>query len=293
MKRFITRKKYNIYKIKIIIFMVIFLLSIFFSLKLLNNVNDDTIVNYLLSNTVTTNNINFIDLMNFNLSKPEAIIQNTISSVNALTEIKPVIKEEVSKEPLIYIYNTHQTEEYLPGNLANYNITPTVYMASNILKKELEKYNIYSVVEDENIKDILNKNNWNYNNSYKASRIWLNNIKEEYPSIKYFIDLHRDSVSQNVVINNISYAKMMFVLGMNYDTYEQNEQVMLKINNYLNNKYLGITKDMLYAKKNTFNQDISPGVILVEIGGNKSSLEEIYNSVTILAEAISNTLGEN
>lgn len=293
MKRFITRKKYSIYKTKIIIFMLIFLLSIFFSLKLLNNVNDDTIVNYLLSNTITTNNINFIDLMNFNLSKPETIIQNTISSVNTLTEIKPVIKEEVSKKPLIYIYNTHQTEEYLPGNLANYNITPTVYMASNILKKELEKYNIYSVVEDENIKDILNQNNWNYNNSYKASRIWLNNIKEEYPSIKYFIDLHRDSISQNVVINNISYAKMMFVLGMNYDTYEQNEQLMLKINNYLNNKYLGITKDMLYAKKNTFNQDISPGVILVEIGGNKSSLEEVYNSVTILAEAISNTLGEN
>lgn len=293
MKRFITRKKYNVYKIKIIIFIVIFLLSIIFSLKLLNNINDNTIVNYLLSNTINTTNINFIDLMNFNLSKPETIIQNTISSVNTLTEIKPVIKEETNKEPLIYIYNTHQTEEYLPGNLANYNITPTVYMASNILKKELEKYNIYSIVEEENIKDILNQNNWNYNNSYKASRIWLNNIKEEYPSIKYFIDLHRDSVSQNILINNTTYAKMMFVLGMNYDTYPQNEELILKLNTYLNNNYPGLTKDILYAKKNTFNQDISPGVFLVEVGGNKSTLEEVYNSVTILAEAISNIVGEN
>lgn len=293
MKRFITRKKYNIYKIKIIIFIVIFLLSIIFSLKLLNNINDNTIVNYLLSNTINTTNINFIDLMNFNLSKPETILQNTISSVNTLTEIKPVIKEETNKEPILYIYNTHQTEEYLPGNLANYNITPTVYMASNILKKELEKYNIYSVVEDENIKDILNENNWNYNNSYKASRIWLNNIKEEYPTIKYFIDLHRDSVSQNITINNKTYAKMMFVLGMNYDTYPQNEELILKLNTYLSNNYPGLTKDILYAKKNTFNQDISPGVFLVEVGGNKSTLEEVYNSVIVLAEAISNMIGDN
>lgn len=290
MKRFITRKKYNIYKIKLFIFFVIFLFSIFFSLKLLNKVNDDSLVNYLLNNSIS-NNFNFVDLMNFNLSKPDSIIQNTISSVTGLSEVVPVVNNDSNKDPLIYIYNTHQSEEYLAGNLANYNISPSVYMASNILKKELEKYNIYSIVEDDNIKDLLNKNGWGYNNSYKASRIWLNNIKEEYPSIKYFIDLHRDSVSQSVIIDNKSCAKVMFVLGMNYDTYEKNEKIMIDLNNYLNNKYDGISRDILYAKKNTFNQDISSGVILIEIGGNESSLEEVYNSIIILAEAISNILG--
>ncbi len=290
MKRFITRKKYNIYKIKLFIFFVIFLFSIFFSLKLLNKVNDDSLVNYLLNNSVS-NNFNFVDLMNFNLSKPDSIIQNTISSVTGLSEVVPVVNNDSNKDPLIYIYNTHQSEEYLAGNLANYNISPSVYMASNILKKELEKYNIYSIVEDDNIKDLLNKNGWGYNNSYKASRIWLNNIREEYPSIKYFIDLHRDSVSQRVTIGDKGYAKIMFVLGMNYDTYEENEKIMLDLNEFLNDNYYGISRDILYAKKNTFNQDISSGVILIEVGGNESSLEEVYNSVVVLAEAISNTLG--
>lgn len=290
MKRFITRKKYNIYKVKLFIFFVIFLFSIFFSLRLLNKVNDDSLVNYLLNNSIN-NNFNFVDLMNFNLSKPDSIIQNTISSINGLSEVVPVVNNDSNKDPLIYIYNTHQSEEYLAGNLANYNISPGVYMASNILKKELEKYNIYSIVEDDNIKDLLNKNGWGYNNSYKASRIWLNNIREEYLSIKYFIDLHRDSVSQRVTIGDKSYAKIMFVLGMNYDTYEENEKIMLDLNEFLNDNYYGISRDILYAKKNTFNQDISSGVILIEIGGNESSLEEVYNSVVVLAEAISNTLG--
>lgn len=290
MKRFITRKKYNIYKIKLFIFFVIFLFSIFFSLKLLNKINDNSLVNYLLNNSVS-NNFNFVDLMNFNLSKPDSIIQNTISSVTGLSEVVPVVNNDSNKDPLIYIYNTHQSEEYLAGNLANYNISPSVYMASNILKKELEKYNIYSIVEDDNIKDLLNKNGWGYNNSYKASRIWLNNIREEYPSIKYFIDLHRDSVSQRVTIGDKGYAKIMFVLGMNYDTYEENEKIMLDLNEFLNDNYYGISRDILYAKKNTFNQDISSGVILIEVGGNESSLEEVYNSVVVLAEAISNTLG--
>ena len=112
-------------------------------------------------------------------------------------------------------------------------------MAANILKQELEKYNVYSVVEDENIKKVLNEHNWVYKDSYSASRLWLERAKEKYPSIKYYLDLHRDSVSLTANINNKSYARIMYVLGMNYDGYENNEALMVKLNDYINDEFTG------------------------------------------------------
>ena len=164
-------------------------------------------------------------------------------------------------------------------------------MAANILKKELEKYNVYSVVEDENIKMVLNEHGWSYNNSYNASRLWLERTKERYPTIKYYLDLHRDSVSLTAKINNKSYARIMYVLGMNYDGYENNEALMVKLNEYTKEKYPGLTRDILYAKKNTFNQDFSGNVFLIEVGGNNNNFNEVYNSVLALAEIIGNVIG--
>lgn len=239
----------------------------------------------------------------FNILDASSLIKTTISEFDKVN-IKEVIKEDNIKqidkdnqnnqdthEPIIYIYNTHQSEEYISESLSNYNITPTVYMLANIIKKELDKNGIYTIVEDENIKDVLNKNNWLYKDSYKASRLWLENINKKYPTIKYYLDLHRDSVSETIVIDNKKYAKMMFVLGMNHSNYYKNEVIVKELYNYLNTKYNGIVKDTLYAKKNIFNQDFNENVFLIEIGGNENTLEEAYNSAIVLAEAISAVIG--
>lgn len=290
-KRFITRKRSNIKYFKILSIIIILIVSISLSFKYLK-LSNELIANNLFSNSVNySNDLNMLDIINFNLKGPETILENTFASVIDNKESK--VKEEPKKEPILYIYNTHQTEEYVSNTLKNYNITPTVYMASNILKQELEKYNIYSVVEDENIKNVLNDNGWSYKDSYLASRLWLKNAKEKYPTIKYFLDLHRDSVSLSATINNKQYARIMYVLGMNYDTYEQNESLLIKLNNYTKEKYPNLSRDILYAKKNTFNQDFDGNVFLIEVGGNNSNFNEVYNTVVALAEIIGNVIGSD
>ena len=287
-KRFITRKRSNVKYFKILSIVIVLIVSISLSFKYLK-LSNELIANNLFSNSVNySNDLNMLDIINFNLKGPETILENTFASVIDNKETK--VKEEPKKEPILYIYNTHQTEEYVSNTLKNYNITPTVYMASNILKQELEKYNIYSVVEDENIKNVLNDNGWSYKDSYLASRLWLKKTKEKYPTIKYFLDLHRDSVSLSTTINNKQYARIMYVLGMNYDTYEQNESLLIKLNNYTKEKYPNLSRDILYAKKNTFNQDFDGNVFLIEVGGNNSNFNEVYNTVVALAEIIGNVI---
>ena len=127
--------------------------------------------------------------------------------------------------------------------------------------------------------------------SYEASLIWLKRCKEKYPTIKYFIDVHRDSVSGNITINDRIYAKMVFVVGMNHENYKQNEELMIRLNSYLNEHYNGVMRDMIYGKKNRFNQDFDPNSILIEIGGLENNINEIYNSTLILGEALTNVIG--
>ena len=260
----------------------------------------ESLSNNLINNSIniSSNYLAYAEI--FNILDASSLIKTTISEFDKVN-IKEVIKENESninkiedlkiKEPILYIYNTHQSEEYKSESLANYNITPTVYMLANIIKKELDKNGIYTIVEDENIKDVLNKNNWLYKDSYKVSRLWLENINNKYPTIRYYLDLHRDSVSETIVIDNKRYAKMMFVLGMNHSNYEKNEVIVKKLYNYLDSKYKGIVKYTLYAKKNIFNQDFNENVFLIEIGGNENTLEEAYNSAMVLADAISSVIG--
>jgi len=244
-------------------------------------------------------NISLIGIIGKPLSKPESLLSMSFSNIGNIDyEVKNTVDnkkdEKVSKktsEPLVYIYNTHQTEEYAAGSLKEYNITPTVYMASNILKKGLDNFGINAIVEDENIVDVLRENNWKYSESYYASMLWLENAKKNYPSLDFFIDVHRDSASSSVTINDKSYAKMMFVVGMNHDGYEKNEELVIKLNDYLNENYKGLMRDIFYGKRSKYNQDFDENTILIEIGGPKNGIDEVQNSAYALADALAYVIG--
>lgn len=305
-KRFVARRGNDIYTYKVIACIFIVLLGLILTVKLLfknfTKENDNQKVEELLA--ISTNNLignlTLYDLISFNLKDPENLLKMSFSS--AKIDYKEISNKKENKEninsvsnndnkPIIYIYNTHQTEEYDAGALSYYNITPTVYMASNMLKKSLKNYDIESIVEDENILEVLNKNGWNYNDSYNVSMLWLENAIKENNSLKYFIDVHRDSVSSSVTINDKEYAKMMFVVGMNHDNYEKNESLALQLNDYLKENYEGLMRDVFYGKRSKYNQHFNENTILIEVGGPKNTITEVNNSIIALADALYHVIG--
>lgn len=292
MKRFIARKRYNYRFIKVIGVILCFIVgfglivNVLFKrvIKKSSGINVNELLAFGSNNLI--GNISFLDIINFNLSAPDSLIKIALENKE---EVKTVVS---SSKPIVYIYNTHQTEEYARGSLGYYNITPTVYMASNILKKELDGYGIMSIVEDNSIKKILNENGWKYNQSYYASKLCLENAKKKYDSLNYFIDVHRDSVSKVVEINDVKYAKMMFVVGMNHADYEENSKLVVRLNDYLNEHYKGVMRDILYSPKNKYNQNFHHNTLLVEIGGPDNTIDEVYNSVLALSEAFYYVIGD-
>ena len=100
------------------------------------------------------NNINILDFILSDNKKKIVIDTLSLGTINnniALSNIKEpkeknIVKKDSTKttkhlttEPIIYIYNTHQTEEYKTNT---YNITPTVETVSSILKEELKDLGI-------------------------------------------------------------------------------------------------------------------------------------------------------
>ena len=234
----------------------------------------------------------------FNLSfavNEMSLVHNDKYDDNIKEVIKYMNKNEETKEPLVYIYNTHQTESYSSDYMDIYGITPNVVMASYLLKNTLDKLGVPTLVEESNISEFLRLNNWKYNESYKASRFYLLDAINKYPTIKLFIDLHRDSISREnstVKINNKDYAKVLFVIGKENKNYENNLNLANLLNGKINKAYSGLSRGVLEKEgtgvNGVYNQDLSDKSILLELGGDKNNINEILNTV----EAVSNIIKE-
>jgi len=291
-KRFVTKKNNNSLIRIIITLGIIYIILNFIIAKIKGNVDESILSKTILN--VYSNKLD-IKLDKLDLNNPEIILRTALNYSDIIklekknNETTEVFKEN-EKLGRIYIYNTHQTEEYDAGTLLNYNINLTVYTASEILKSKLERYNIDVFVEERNVKEYLNKYNLAYKDSYKITREFLNSSPSD---IDLYIDLHRDSANRSVTavnINNKNYAKVMFVVGTNYTNYNLNLDLSSKLNNLFIEFSPNITRG-IYTRHSVYNQDFSPNVILLELGGPYNTLDEIENTLIVFAEVINKYLG--
>jgi len=195
--------------------------------------------------------------------------------------------------PTVYIYNSHQLENYNTNNNEVYNIKPNVMMASYMLRENLNKANINTIVEEENVTEILRINNWKGSKAYDVTRMLINDVIEKNKSLKYFLDIHRDSVSYDkttITINEKVYARFYFVIGLENPNYQENMKFAKKLDAILNSTHKGISKGILQKQgksvNGVYNQDINSNVLLIEVGGLENTIEEVNNSIDVLSDAL-------
>lgn len=319
-----TKKRIRKSFIYVVFVYIIFSITFYYSLKNSSEINNTKFINFLLeggnSHLIEDYKlVNFVNsstkfLFNIDIKNPTSILDSGIlvygnndkvlemnydddySNLEELKKVSSYIEDPNPvdvENPIIYIYNSHQLENYDNENLDIYGITPNVLMASYLLKEKLNSKGLSTIVEDANMSEFLTLNGWDHSDSYKASRIFILDKKNKYSSLKYFIDIHRDSVSKNVSTVNIkgkSYARILFVVGLEHNGYANNLKIMEDINKVTNKYYPGLSRG-IYKKEGSgvngiYNQDISPNSILIEVGGFENNIEEVLNTT----EAISNVL---
>ena len=282
---------------------IFFLLGIFLSFKLLNKskieISNKEFSKMIISNTFIEkeNILEKVVKKTKEVANPVKVLQNNYQTFLEVPEESKDEKKET--EPIVYLYNSHPTEEYLASTYAEFSVNPTVIINNYILEDILDKNNIETIVEEQSVTDILKNNNWKYYESYRASRILLEQSIVKYPTLKYFIDIHRDSLEREKTtyqLNEKDYAKIIFIVGLENKNYQNNLELTERINQKLNEKYPGLSKGILQKKgagvNGVYNQDFSPNTILVEIGGYQNNTTEVLNTTLAFADCFMEVINE-
>ena len=208
-----------------------------------------------------------------------------------------------SDQPQVLIYHTHATESF--------ELTERDFYDSDFSTKTTDPEKSIIAVGDEicmqleaagipYIHDTLVHDYPSYNGSYQSSRETVQQILEEYPSIKIVLDIHRDGIeledgtrlSPVTEINGKKAAQIMIISGcddgtMNMPNYLKNFHFASYLQSKLESSYNGLTRPVLFDYR-FYNQDLTTGSLLIEVGSHGNSLDQVKYS----GELIGKTLAE-
>lgn len=211
-----------------------------------------------------------------------------------------------TENPTVLIVHTHGTECFLGDGVDYYfdgedfrsdDPDDGVVAVGEALKEALEKNGI-RVIHDTTMYDAES-----FSGSYAASRKAVQKQLDENSDIVMVIDLHRDSVFTSsgenrkpiTNIDGVDCAQVMLVVGsdsqVSHPHWRDNLVLAAKLQNVMNAVYPTLARPVC-VKTAAYNQDLSTGSLLIEVGacGNtiaeaKAAAEPLANSIAILIKS--------
>ena len=203
-------------------------------------------------------------------------------------------------EPLVLIVHTHGSECYTRydgmypqnENTRSEDIDENVVRVGKEIADTLETYGIPVL----HLETMCDKES--FIDAYNVSNRLVRQSLEEHPSIRIVIDVHRDaiirdsgeSIKPTVTVAGQEYAQLMFVVGTdeagyNHPLWRDNLAFAAWIQNSAGERYPGLFRP-INLRPVPFNQWLSDGYILLEVGSNSNTLDEALLS----AQAFGHTL---
>ena len=205
------------------------------------------------------------------------------------------------KGPKVLVYHTHTTESYVlkQSDIGkkgvpsfNSNSRYSVVRVGEELSRYLKKYGI-DVLHNGTVHDTVR------DAAYGPALKTVQKYTKSYPSIKVFLDIHRDAAdSSNKLrlvqkIKGKNAAQIMFVVGTNgklpHSEWKENLKFALKLQQKLNEKYPGLAGP-IWISNNRYNQHVSDDALIIEIGGDGNLLSECLESTKYLAEVLNEVM---
>ena len=233
----------------------------------------------------------------FNLEEKQVSKSDSKSeAVNQVANLyNPNLKKTLDNaKPEVLIYHSHTSEAYRTSDndtaktSSTMDQTKNVCAVGDVIAEELEKNYGIAVIHDKTVHD-----KGDYNGAYKKSGVTLDKYLKEYGDFKLIIDLHRDDVDKSAVttkINGTNVARFMFVVTEKNPKYAKQKKLidsMIGISNKLFPELL--RSKSIYAYEwgiGYYNQNRSDNAVLVEVGSNSNTIDEVKNTGKYLARII-------
>ena len=208
---------------------------------------------------------------------------------DALAASVPVFA--VTDEPLVLIVHTHGSEGiHIPGR--SQDITQNVVRVGDALCQALNDAGI-PALHDETMYDVPS-----YTASYNEAARGISDTLEKEPSVQIVLDLHRDAyeypdgslLSTAREFSGGRAARIMFLVGtdagtLSHPTWRQHLAFAMALQTRLDVLEPGLAKP-INLRRQRFNEHLSPGSLLVEIGASGDTLEEAVRAAGYLAQAL-------
>ena len=209
-----------------------------------------------------------------------------------------------TSEPQVLIYHTHTCESFEPYVRSEYDTsfnyrttddTKNVVMVGDAIQAELEAQGI-GVVHVRDIHDYPS-----YNGAYDRSRATIMPILEKYPTIKVALDIHRDAISGEGILYQPyieaygkEAAQIMIISGCDDGTlgmpdYMKNFHFACALQQQLEGDTPGLTRPILFDYRK-YNQDLTTGSLLIEVGTHGSTLEQVQYSGQLFGRSLGKLL---
>lgn len=207
---------------------------------------------------------------------------------------KDISLSEGNGGPQILIYHTHSQETFadsIPGDP-----NTSIMGAGEYLAGLLHDTYGYEVLHHTGEYDVESRD-YAYSNALPN----IEAVLAEYPSIEVVIDLHRDAVAEDKKLvsqqNGKTAAQVMFFNGMSYTkkqgdiSYLENPYIddnlafSFQMQVLCNEYYPGITR-RIYLKGYRYNMHLCSKSLLIELGAQTNTCDEVKNTLDIVAHVL-------
>lgn len=224
------------------------------------------------------------------LSAQKVYIKNdTSKTVDIPALASQAVDLELGAGPQILIYHTHGSEAYTQTEDSRYtesdayrttDCTKNVVLVGEAMAEVFRSMG-FEVIHDTTLYDYPV-----YNGAYERSREGIGKWLAQYPTIKFVLDVHRDAlVSEDGAAYKLisqegeeKVAQVMLVVGSDasgatHPRWQENLALAVKLQLLLTGQYDQLARPIT-LRSTRFNQDTSPGALLVEVGGHGNTLAE-------------------
>ena len=214
----------------------------------------------------------------------------------------PFAIEKDSAAPQVLIMHTHATEDYrlsaglwfTPGDGAR-STDRSINMCAvgRVMADTLNAAGICTL-HDETLNDYPS-----YTGSYANSRAVVQQYLAQYPSIKVVLDVHRDAIETEggsrmapvCTVDGRQAAQVMIICGcdnggsVQLPDWRQNLRFAAAWERSMEGMYPGFTRPVLFSYR-FYNQDLTTGSLLIEIGGHGNNLNEALYAGQLAANGL-------
>ncbi len=244
---------------------------------------------------------------NYLLSTYYTVDSTTTIGAEQLNAIEMLSKDmslqNKQEGPKVLIFHTHSQEAFV-DSVAGDSDTSIVGMGK-YLAECLNEIGIETLHHD-GVYDLID-GKLDRSKAYELSEIGVKEILNQYPSIEVVIDLHRDGVNENThlvkEVDGKQVARIMFFNGLSRT--KANGDITYLYNPYIQDNlafsfqmqlaseelYPGLAR-RIYLKGYRYSLHMMPKSLLIEAGAQTNTVEEMRNSMELLAQILNRVLME-